>query len=196
MTPFPTSDARASILDAASAVFAEQGIDGVSMRQIAREIGVSATALYQHFDSKSALLAATCEAGFAEFGARLEATTRASATPLDALRALGGVYVDFALDHPMHYDVMMVRPHQWALGPGLDQDPESFAGLIAVVEACQEAGQLRPGDAREAAHQLWAVLHGAVSLAIAMPGEIRGLEAEAVRKRADALVEAVIASLA
>lgn len=195
MTPFPTSDARASILEAASKVFAEQGIDGVSMRQIAREIGVSATALYQHFDSKSALLAAACEAGFAEFGARLDQTARAAATPLDALRALGGVYVTFALSHPMHYDVMMVRPHQWALGPLPEQDPESFAALIAVVEACQEAGQLRPGDAREVAHQLWAVLHGAVSLAISMPGEIRGLEEDAVRERADALVEAVIASL-
>ncbi len=195
MTPFIASDARASILEAASAVFAEKGVDGVSMRHIAKEIGVSATALYQHYDSKNALLAAACKAGFAEFGAQLEATARAAASPLDALRGLGGVYVDFALSHPMHYDVMMIRPHQWALGPNPEQDPESFAGLIHVIEACQTAGQLRPGDPREAAHLLWAALHGVVSLAIAMPGEIRGLEAEPVRARANALVEAVIASL-
>ncbi len=195
MTPFIDGDARGSILEAASAVFAEKGIDGVSMRHIAREIGVSATALYRHYDSKNALLAAACKEGFAQFGAQIEETTRAAATPLDALRDIGGVYVDFALDHPMHYDVMMIRPHQWALGPNPEQDPESFASLVTLVEACQAAGHLRPGDAREAAHQLWAALHGVVSLAIAMPGEIRGLEPEPVRARASALVEAVIASL-
>jgi AcrR family transcriptional regulator len=195
MTPFIDGNARDSILEAASAVFAEKGIDGVSLRQIARDIGVSATALYRHFDSKGALLAAACEAGFAEFGAQIEATARAAATPLDALRELSGVYVDFALNHPMHYDVMMIRPHQWALGPDPEQDPESFAGLISLIEACQAAGQLRPGDAREAAHLLWAALHGTVSLAIAMPGEIRGLEPEPVRARAAAMVEAVIVSL-
>ena len=95
----------------------------------------------------------------------------------------------------MHYDVMMIRPHQWALGPDPTKDPESFAGLITLIEACQEAGQLRPCDSREAAHQLWAALHGTVSLAIAMPGEIRGLEPEPVRVRASAMAEAVIASL-
>lgn len=195
MTPFIAGDARASILEAASAVFAEKGIDGVSMRQIAREIGVSATALYRHFDSKGALLAAVCEAGFAEFGAQLESAARAAATPLDALRELSGVSVEFALSHPMHYDVMMIRPHQWALGPDPTRDPESFAGLITLIEACQAAGQLRPGDSREAAHRLWAALHGTVSLAIAMPGEIRGLEPDPVRARAAAMVEAVIASL-
>ena len=195
MTPFIDGDARGSILEAASAVFADKGIDGVSMRHIAREIGVSATALYQHFDSKNALLKAACEAGFAEFGAQLESTARAADSPLDALHQLGDVYVDFALSHPMHYDVMMIRPNQWALGPDPEKDPESFAGLINVVEACQAAGQLRPGDAREVAHQLWAALHGVVSLAIAMPGEIRGLEPAPVRARASAMVEAVIASL-
>ena len=195
MTPFTDSDARGTILAAAAAVFADKGIDGISMRHIAAEIGVSATALYRHYDSKDALLAAVCESGFAEFGAKLEATARASATPLAALRGLGRDYVDFALSHPMHYDVMMIRPHQWALGPNPGQDPESFAGLINVIEACQAAGELAPGDAREAAHRLWAALHGVVSLAIAMPGEVLGLEPEPVRARAEAVVEAVIASL-
>lgn len=132
MSPFTASDARASILEAASAVFAQKGIDGVSMRLIAKEMGVSAP----------------------------------------------------ALSHPMHYDVMMIRPHQWALGPDPEQDPEWFAGLVTLVEACQAAGQLRQGDAREAAHRLWAALHGVVSLEIAMPGEIRGLEPDSVRARA------------
>jgi len=195
MTPRTKGDARRAILDAATSVFAAKGIDGISMRQIAGEIGVSATALYHHFDSKDALVAAACEAGFGEFGARLAATGRAAPSPLDALRALTDVYIDFALDHPMHYDVMMIRPHNWAFEVDLDKDPESFAGLVALVEACQAAGQLRQGEPREAAHMLWAVLHGTVSLALSMPGEIRGLEAAPVRARGKALVEAVIASL-
>jgi len=195
MTPRPTGDARSAILSAASAVFAEKGIDGISMRHLASEIGVSATALYHHFDSKDALVAATCEEGFAEFGARLEATTRAAASPLDALRALTDVYVDFALERPMHYDVMMIRPHHWAFDIDLNKDPESFASLVALMEACKAGGQIHPQDPREAAHMIWAAIHGTVSLALSMPGEIRGLEAGAVRKRGRAMVEAVVASL-
>jgi len=195
MTPRPTRDARGAILAAATAVFEAQGIDGISMRHLASEIGVSATALYHHFDSKEALVAATCEAGFTEFGARLEAAARAAASPLDAVRALTDVYVDFALERPMHYDVMMIRPHRWAFDIDLNKDPESFAGLVALMEACQSAGQIRPQDPREAAHMIWAAIHGTVSLSLSMPGEIRGLEAGAVRERGRAMVEAVIASL-
>ena len=195
MPPRAQGDARSAILAAATSVFTAQGIDGISMRHLAGEIGVSATALYHHFDSKDALVAAACEAGFAEFGARLGAAGRAAASPLDALRGLTDVYIDFALGHPMHYDVMMIRPHSWAFEVDLDKDPESFAGLVSLVEACQASGQLRRGDPREAAHMLWAALHGTVSLALSMPGEIRGLEAEPVRARGKAMVEAVIASL-
>lgn len=195
MTPRPQGDARSAILDAATAVFAEKGIDGISMRHIAGEIGVSATALYHHFDSKDALVAAACEAGFAEFGARLDAGRRTAASPLDALHALAGIYLDFALGQPMHYDVMMMRPRTWAFTTDHDKDPESFAGLVGLMQACQDAGQLRQGDARESAHMVWAALHGTVSLALSMPGEIRGLETEAVRARGRAMVEAVIASL-
>ncbi len=195
MSPRPQGDARSAILDAATSVFAAKGIDGISMRHIAGEIGVSATALYHHFDSKDALVAAACKAGFAEFGAQLDAGRRGAASPLDALRALTGIYLDFALGHPMHYDVMMMRPRTWAFEVDLDKDPESFAGLVELAQACQDAGQLRQGDAREAAHMVWAALHGTVSLALSMPGEVRGLETEAVRARGHAMVEAVITSL-
>ncbi len=196
MTPFPTSDARASILEAASAVFAEQGIDGVSMRQIAREIGVSATALYQHFDSKSALLAAACQAGFAEFGARMEATARAAATPLDALRALGGVYVDFALDHPMHYDVMMVRPHQWALGsrpstriPIVRGTHRPGRGVPRSRPACALATRGRPPTS------YGRCCTGPCRSRLRCPARFAAWSPMPCAQRADALVEAVIASL-
>lgn len=195
MTPRIERDARGAIVAAASSVFAERGIDGISMRQIAGEIGVSATALYHHFENKNALVNAACKAGFDEFEARLEAAAREAASPLDALRACARVYVDFALEWPMHYDVMMIRPHQWALGPTPGEDPPALAGQIALVEACQAAGQLAAGDAREAAHRLWASLHGVASLAVSMPGAIAGLEPEAIRARGVAVCDAVIASL-
>ncbi len=194
MTPRQSRDARGAIVEAATEVFLEAGIDGVSMRQIAGKIGVSATAIYHHFQDKNELMAAVCAAGFEEFGAQL-GQAASEPTPLDALRAGSRAYVDFALSHPMHYDVMMVRPRAWALGPNPDRDPDSFTAMVQVISAAQQAGQLAPGDAREAAHRLWAVLHGAVAPALAMPGDIAGLDHASVRTRAAALVEAVIASL-
>jgi AcrR family transcriptional regulator len=194
VNPRIARDARGAIVEAASAVFSERGIDGISMRQIAAEIGVSAPALYHHFENKDALVMAACEAGFEEFGAELAAAARGAETPLAGLRASAVAYVDFALHRPMHYDVMMIRPHQWALGPHPSEDPPSFAGLVSLVEACQASCEFAPGDAREAAHQIWAALHGVASLAISLPGDIAGLDAEAVHARAVAVTEALIAS--
>ena len=188
-----TTDVRAAILGAATELFKERGVDGLSMRQIAGGIGYSATTIYLHFQDKDALMLAVCGAGFEEFGATLERAARQATSPVDGIRAAGDAYVTFALDNPMLYDVMFIRPKQWALpAPG---DPESFRGLVMLVEAAMQAGQLRAGDPEEAARLLWAGLHGNVSLAVSFRGQFSGFEPDAVLSRARALTDSLLASL-
>ena len=114
------------------------------MREVATTIGYSATTIYLHFEDKDALMLAVCSAGFEEFGASLEAAARSAASPYDGLRASADAYVTFALDHPVLYDVMFIRPEEWALeAPG---DPASFRGLTQLVGGAMAIGQLRAGN--------------------------------------------------
>ena len=193
-----TTDVRSAILEAATRLFEERGPDGLSMRQIAAEIGYSPTTIYLHFADKRELMLAVCSAGFDEFGAELEAAARAESDWLERFRATGRAYVDFALRKPMHYDVMFIRPKLWmaAWQPGPDaQEPASFAGMVALTEAAMAAGALRPGDPREAASLTWAALHGPVSLHLTMGDQMPGLEPDEVRARALRLLDLVLGSL-
>src|SRR4051794_18518615 len=157
-----TTDVRGAILEAATALFVEKGPDALSMREVASAIGYSATTIYLHFEDKDALMLAVCTSGFEEFGASLESAARSAGSPYDALRASAEAYVTFALDNPVLYDVMFIRPKEWALqGHG---DPASFQGLTHLVGGAMAAGELRAGDPRDVAAALWSVLHGVVAL--------------------------------
>ncbi len=185
---------RRKILDAARELFATEGYDKVTMRGIADAIEYSPTTIYLHFEDKAALMLAVCEGGFVEFGASLERTARAAADPLAGLRATGEAYVAFALDNPMLYDVMFIRPKEWALAS--PDDPASFQGSVYLFQAAMSAGQLRAGDPREAAALLWAALHGVASLAIVFDDQFDLFDRDAVLARARAATDAVLASLA
>jgi len=189
-----TTDVRAAILGAATELFTERGVDGLSMRQIASSIGYSATTIYLHFKDKDALMLAVCSSGFEEFGATLEAAARSAASPLEGLRAAGDAYVRFALANPMLYDVMFVRPKEWAIeAPG---DPASFQGLTGIIAAAMATGELRQGDPREVGAALWSCLHGTVSLALVFRDQIDLFPPDAVLARARTLTDALLTSLA
>jgi AcrR family transcriptional regulator len=189
-----TTDVRAAILGAATALFKEHGVDGLSMRQIAASIGYSATTIYLHFEDKDALMLAVCSSGFDEFGATIEQAARSGATPLEGLRAAGEAYVRFAFANPMLYDVMFVRPKEWSIeAPG---DPASFQGLTGIIAAAMATGELRAGDPREVAAAVWSGLHGTVSLALTFHDQINLFPPDAVLARARTLTSALLDSLA
>ena len=202
--PGAERDVRGAILAEATRLFKEHGVDGFSMRQIASAIGYSATTIYLHFKDKNHLMYAVCESGFQEFGAALARGAARESDPRERLRALGRAYVDFALSHPLHYEVMFIRPKEWAIGPMTDErvgtdraDPESFAGLVAAIQVAADAGVFR-GTAhqglavREIAMQFWAAIHGVVALAISMNDQMDGFDHHAVRARGEAAIEATL----
>lgn len=187
-----TTDVRGAILTAATELFKEHGVDGLSMRQIAARIGYSATTIYLHFEDKDALMLAVCGSGFDEFGAALEAAARGTSSPVEGIRACGDAYVTFALANPMLYDVMFVRPKEWAItAPG---DPASFQGLVGLIGAAMATGGLRQGDPREAAAEAWSALHGVVSLALVFRDQFNLFDSDAVLARARAVTNAFIES--
>src|SRR5262245_61350904 len=112
-------DLRAALLASAARLLEEEGAEAVSFRAIAREVGVSQTAPYNHFDSKEHLLATVAEEGFRAFTDLQRAAQRVR-TPQARLRALGRAYVAFAAEHPQLYRLMFgVGLADWKLYPAL-----------------------------------------------------------------------------
>ena len=162
---------RAALMDATVELLVERGTaDGLSIRAITERAGVSPTALYLHFPGKEELLWAVCDAAFEELLAYLqEAEAAHDGDPRAQLQAMGEAYVRFALQRPSLYRIAFETPVP--LGGDASALPEddpgmlAFAGLVRATERCLPKGRA-PGPV---ALQLWAALHGFVSLRAMMP---------------------------
>lgn len=151
------------ILRVALDIYADEGIRGLSMRRIANEVGVSATAIYRHYEDKDALLTAVVDEGFKLFGDYLRRAMEAQ-TPSERLKQAGIGYLNFALENPAYYNLLFIAPQVW-LTPKLPERvrQRSQATFGFLIERLQEAGAA-DHKSRDAARTVWALTHGLVSL--------------------------------
>lgn len=169
------TELRAKILDAARQLILEQGVDAISMRKIADRIEYSATAIYQHFPDKEALLHAMCERDFEHL--RLEMAERAAAAdPVDQIILMGLAYLRFAVLYPGHFRVMFMTPRAHPLqmtqadrAKQGDPSTDGFAAFKLMIAAAIAAGRFRPEvtDVELVAQVLWAAVHGVAALHVA-----------------------------
>jgi AcrR family transcriptional regulator len=165
--------ARDAILDAARELFVERGVDAVTMREIAKRIGYSPTAIYLHFKDKESLIRELCDTDFLTLAKELQEIEQI-VDPVERLRLLGLGYVQFAVSHPNHYQLMFMTP-QVNYDPdnsGIETDnPEqdAYAHLRVMVAEAHASGRFRAdlGNHDLIAQTLWAGLHGVCSLEIA-----------------------------
>lgn len=178
MPPRPKSEearqqARCAILDAARELFVERGVDAVTMREIARRIGYSPTAIYLHFKDKEALIRELCDTDFLTLAQELQAIGQIQ-DPIERLHQLGLGYVRFAVTHPNHYRLMFMTP-QVRFDPDNSDiesgnpEQDAYAHLRTMVAEAHIAGRFRAdlADPDLVAQTLWAGLHGVCSLEIA-----------------------------
>jgi AcrR family transcriptional regulator len=152
---------RTNILDAARRLHDDQGDGGVSMRNIAAELGVSATAIYRHYRNKEAVMAAVVEQGFALLVDYL--TRDGKPDVIDFMMR----FLDFALDEPRLYDVMFLRARR-----DVRRYPEDFAAHKSpsfdaarqAVEREMAEGTLRRDNALETTLTIWSHAHGLISM--------------------------------
>jgi AcrR family transcriptional regulator len=159
-------DLRQALVDAAIQVVARHGADGLSLRELARRLGVSHQAPYRHFADKRALLEAVAAAGFAVLFDRMRAAIR-NPDPVAGLIESGVAYVRFALEHPAQYRVMF-GARELPSGRPTENDPGDtvFRGLVATIERCQQAGMLPAAPSRDLAVVCWSIVHGLAMLAV------------------------------
>jgi AcrR family transcriptional regulator len=134
---------RTLILDAAWEVFSHDGLEGASMRAIARAAGYTAGAIYFHFDSKEAIYAALLDRSLDALGARTRAAADAQVDDAKAVRAAAEAYFDFYADNSRDLDLGFylfrggMQPH----GLGRDRDRGLNDSLLAALEPLRAAMQ-------------------------------------------------------
>ncbi len=179
MPPKPKTEAEKQqlctlILDAARELFVVKGVEAVTMREIAKRIGYSATSIYLHFADKEAILRAICDTDFLALASSLKDIMQI-ADPVERMQALGHGYATFALTHPNHYRMMFMTAHA-PIDPDRSviqqnsAEQDAYFQLKTVVGAVYAAGRFREDlhDVDLIAQTIWAGVHGVCSLQINM----------------------------
>jgi len=183
-------DLRRELLSAAQNLLAEVGPNGVTIRALAAQVGVSHMALYRHFDNRDDLVSELAEACFQQLAGRLgRAIAAGSDEPSRVLRRVIRAYVLYAVEHSAAYRLM------FATGIPLGSRFEAVAGLgydriLEVVQECLAAinpGTRSPAEQDRIATVACGMLHGLATLAI--EGSIpKGRPVEALMDTATSLI--------
>jgi len=161
------TDPREHILSCACDLYLEDGLEGFSMRKLARAVGVTAPALYRHYESKERLLLDVVGEAYKRLGEYLYRGLQGR-TPDERFRMAGEEYLTFALEHPRMYEVLFTLPDLVRL-PEPPEEARDLACAIGQfwndrVRECMDAAILRAGDPDEVGQTLWAHAHGLISL--------------------------------
>ena len=164
--PYHHGNLRAELLEHAWKVVERDGVDGLSLRGISREIGVSHSASGRHFRDRHQLLDALARVGFHRLNQAIAAATAPTAGVEERLRASGRSYVEFAVAHARVLDLMYAQkrhPDASEELRSLSEEPMSL--LVETITGAQAEGIVRTGDPHELAVVVFASVHGVATLA-------------------------------
>lgn len=158
---------RQAILDAAREIAASEGWGAVTTRRVAERIEYTHPTIYEHFESKGALLAELTREGYRLLLAELRAARAKAHDPERVVRDMAQAYCTFAWTHRELYEVM----HGLS---GVSIEPEAYrkegevviAEARAALEAWAKAEGVKLMNADDAVLILWSTLHGIASLAL------------------------------
>jgi AcrR family transcriptional regulator len=158
---------RAALLDQAQRTVRERGVAELSLRELAREVGVSHAAPRRHFAGKQALLDALAQDGFERLGRELGAAIDGAGEDFEArLAALARAYVRFATRHAALLELMFASKHRPDAADSLRAAGEAaFAAPLALITVGQASGAVVPGDPEAVATVAWATVQGLASIA-------------------------------
>ena len=173
LTQDEVSDFRDRLSTVAERLFAEHGPQGVGMRQLAAELGVSPMTAYRYFKDKDDILAAVRANGLERFSDALDAGLQSSTNALEQASAVGEAYFRFAIDHAASYKLMfdLSQPNEADYPDLVRASARAKKTMTGYVRRLIEAGIVE-GDVDLIAHVFWATIHGLVGLHLA--GKLSG----------------------
>jgi AcrR family transcriptional regulator len=159
---------RLALLDAAIAQIKEVGVEKLSLRGIARSVGVSQTAPYRHFKDKNELLAEIATQAFLDLYTATSKHILDDQSASDNIKATWSTYLAFAIDNPEKYKLMFGPSIQCRYDyPNMvSAGDQSFDVLIGQVERGIAEGVFLTGCPMVLANTLWTQAHGMASLII------------------------------
>ena len=162
--PYHHGNLRAALLEQAERTLADGG--DLSLRELARRVGVSHAAPRRHFAGKQALLDALAQDGFERLGAELRAAL-AGAEDFDArLLAFARAYVAFATEHAALLELMFAGKHRPGAAASLREAADrAFEVPLALIAEGQAAGEIVTGDPEGVGMVVFASAHGVAALA-------------------------------
>lgn len=156
---------REAMRRVAENAFATRGAEGVTMRELARELGCSAMTPYRYFRDKDEILAMVRAAAFNRFAARLEAAAKTA--PETDHSVVSEAYVAFALDEPHAYRLMFDLAQQASVYPELAAASQRAWRMLGEHFERLVAAGILEGDPQLIGYAYWASLHGFTMLALA-----------------------------
>ncbi|WP_225833838.1 TetR/AcrR family transcriptional regulator [Streptomyces sp. NK08204] len=163
--PYHHGDLRAALLKSAERTLREKGTGALSLRELARDIGVSHAAPGRHFKDKQALLDALALDGYERLNQALDAAGSPGQTLEEHMTALARAYLGFAVEHPELLELMFARKHDpdssAQLAAAVDRSLGSFTRLVAEA---QDRGEIIQGDPERITMFAAASMHGLAAL--------------------------------
>jgi AcrR family transcriptional regulator len=154
------------IYQCALRILEADGPQAVSMRRVAKEVGITAMAIYHHFPSREALLDAVVDSEFEKITGFFKPSNGKHSFATSMIHILDG-YIDYALTHPRIFDYVFSTPR-----PGARRFPEDFRARRSptlnitadIVSSWMKSGKLKRDDIWEISMELWAHAHGYIAL--------------------------------
>jgi AcrR family transcriptional regulator len=163
--PYHHGNLRAALLAQAGRALREQGLDGLSLRELARQVGVSHAAPRRHFADRQSLLDALAESGWVRLGAEVRAAVQRAGTDYEArLRASARAYVRFATRDAALLELMFAGGRGREIAALQEASGHAFSALVELIQEGQARDVLEPGDPERMALLLFATTQGIAAL--------------------------------
>jgi AcrR family transcriptional regulator len=182
--PYHHGNLRTALLSQAERTVREHGIDRLSLRELARQTGVSHGAPRRHFPDRQALLDALAQTGFERLGAELERAAAGAGEEFGPrLQAIATAYVHFATRDAALLELMFAGKHRDQSGPLQEAAERAFSAMLSVIEQGQAEGVLEPGEPERVGMVLFATIQGIAALlsaGLVAPEQLDELVADAI----------------
>jgi AcrR family transcriptional regulator len=163
--PYHHGNLRAALLAQAERTIRERGVHELSLRELAREVGVSHGAPRRHFADRQALLDALAQDGFARLGAELRSAVDDAGDDFPArLRATAAAYIRFATRDAVLLELMFASKNRAPAGELHEAASRAFSVLLELIEQGQLDGAVEPGQPERIGLVLFATIQGIAAL--------------------------------